>query len=155
MLRARGPQFVSRPAFRVMGLESRDAFANDDFDSVWQQYMAYHDAISPHSTDGAHYGVYYCEGTGEPVVYLAGMAVEDVEQAPDGVVVREVPGGRYATFGCTVATIHDTYEFIFHAWQPAPEHRIDESRPNYECYLPNCTSGESPVQIYIPVEAGP
>lgn len=145
------PEFVERDAFHVMGFQSRAPFEDDDFETIWRDYTAYHDAVSAGSRDGAHYGVCFGEGPGGPMEYLAGMAVEGVAEVPNGLTLREVPGGRFAVFGCTVATIHDTYEHIFHEWQPDPEHRIDASRPNFEQYPPNTTSSKCPVFIYVPI----
>jgi predicted transcriptional regulator YdeE len=147
------PQIVEKGTFAVMGVQSASPFETDDFETIWEEYMAHHEEVEPYSTDGAHYGVTF-PGEEEGVLeYLAGMATEGVEEAPEGLVLREVPGGRYAVFGCTVAAIHDTYEHIFHEWQPPAGSEVDSSRVGFERYEPGTASGESPVSIYVPVTA--
>jgi predicted transcriptional regulator YdeE len=143
------PQFVERDALVVMGVQSREPYQTDDFGPIWQEFETHHREIEAHSTDGAFYGVNFDDGG--VTEYLAGMAVEGVEEAPGGLTVRDVPGGGYAVFECTVSTIHDAYEHICHKWLPASEHQQDPSRPCFERYPPDTTTGESPVLIHIPV----
>jgi predicted transcriptional regulator YdeE len=144
------PQFVERDAFVAMGVQSPEPQETDDFGPIWQEFETRQREIEAHSIDGAFYGVNF-EDDGV-MQYLAGMAVEGVEEAPDGLTVRGVPGGSYAVFECTVSTIHDAYEHIFHEWLPASEQQQDPSRPCFERYPPDTTTGESPVLILIPVQ---
>ena len=90
--------------------------------------------------------------------YLAGMAVTDVQGVPEGLTLREVPGSRYAVFECTVATISDTYDWIFDQWlkeAPYPRPGEGSSRADFERYPPATDSGDSPVLLYIALEDEP
>jgi predicted transcriptional regulator YdeE len=143
------PEVVRMDPFIVMGVQSGTPYESDNFGPIWQQYMAHNDDVEPHSVDGACYGINYEEaGT---MTFLAGIAVKDVTEAPEGVVLSRVPGGRYAVFACSVGTIHDTYDFVFHRWLATPEHEKDPSRPCFERYGPGTTSVESPVDIDVPL----
>lgn len=142
------PQIVEKEGFIVMGVLSAEAHENDDFETPWNDFMSHDEKVKAHSTDGAYYGVNF--GEKGAMEYLAGMAVEGVEDAPQGLALREVPGGRYAVFGCTVATIHEAYENIFGEWLPASRYEHD-ARPDFERYGPDTTSGGDEVLIHIPI----
>ncbi|MGD8239986.1 MAG: GyrI-like domain-containing protein [Armatimonadota bacterium] len=142
------PRIVEKDAFTVIGVESTEAHETDDFETPWNDFMSHHGEVKPHSTDGAYYGVSY--GEGGDMRYLAGMAVAGVAQVPEGLTMREVPGGRYAVFECTVATIHDAYDHIFGEWLPSSGYEHD-ARPDFERYGPDTATGEDPVLIHVPV----
>ena len=83
------PEFTARKEMTVLGLMEHFASENEDHEGIWKRYMAYHDKISSSSVDGAHYGVYFDTEIG--VDYLAGMSVGGVEEAPEGLTLRDVP----------------------------------------------------------------
>ena len=145
------PTFLDREAFTVMGVQERFTPETEDFEGIWKRYMAHHDQVHPLSADGSHYGV--CFGSDEEgaMDYVAGMAVPPGSECPEGLVVREVPAARDAVFGCTVATIRETYEFIHHTWVPGSPYTYDRPKPDFEHYGPGTDSGESEVLIHIPV----
>jgi predicted transcriptional regulator YdeE len=146
------PEFQDRAAFRVMGVLVRVTPENEDFHDIWMnRFMARHDEIRPHSTDGACYGVGFASGQQGAMDYLAGMAVGEVASVPEGLVVRDVPPARDAVFQCTVATIGQTFDAIFRQWLPASPYEPDPEQPGFERYPPNTTSGDSPVFLHIPV----
>ncbi len=145
------PNIVERESFKVMGVVARVIPASADFHDIWMnQFMARHDEVKPHSTDGAYYGVCFCQGE-EAIDYIAGMAVGDVATVPEGLVVREVPAATDAVFECRVATISQTYDFIHKEWLAASEFDYDRSAPDFEHYPPDTVTGESPVFIHVPV----
>lgn len=93
------PRIVYREAFNVLGLQERFTPNSEDHEGIWERFMAHHERIKALSADG-----------GEAIDYLAGMAVADVVEVPDGLTLREIPASRYAVFECTVQTIDDTYD---------------------------------------------
>jgi predicted transcriptional regulator YdeE len=148
------PKFESRETFTVLGLQERFTSETEDFEGVWNRFMSYHNEINALSTDGAYYGVSFVPDdvpADEAMDYVAGMAVEDVEEVPEGLVLREVPAARCAVFECDVNTIHQTYEQIFESWLAESEYEADQPRPNYEHYPPATARPESPVLICIPI----
>ena len=149
------PKMVTRDAFTVMGVQERflDPEKEDSgFEAIWmKRFMAFHDQIKPLSTDKAFYGVGFPTDEGNAIDYLAGMAVADVPGIPEGLLVREVPGGRYAVFECIVKTIGETYDEIFGDWLSGSAYEHDSRRPGFEYYPPDCTTGDSPAWIYIAI----
>ena len=145
------PTFVERDGFFVMGIQERFTPEREDHEGIWKRFMAHHDLLAGLSTDKAYYGVNFGgEGT-DDIDYLAGMAVPAGTSCPDGLVLREVPAARYAVFGCTVATIHETYEHSHGPWIAASPYAYDRPKPDFEQYAPGTDSGESAVLIHIPV----
>jgi predicted transcriptional regulator YdeE len=90
--------------------------------------------------------------------YVAGIAVGQVDDVPEGLTLRAIPASRYAVFECTVQTISDTYDWIFCHWlKAAPYGRPDEHSPkaDFERYPPATDSGDTPVLLHIALEDGP
>ena len=145
------PTFVERDGFFVMGIQERFTPEMEDHEGIWKRFMAHHDLLAGLSTDRAYYGVNFDVTGRDAIDYLAGMAVTADTACPDGLVLREVPAARYAVFGCTVATIHETYEYIHHTWIHASAYTHDNPRPCFEQYGPGTDSGRSPALIHVPV----
>jgi len=143
------PEFAARKEMTVLGLMEHFTSGNEDYRGIWKRYMAYHDQIGSSNVDDAHYGIYYDTEDGED--YLAGMSVEGVEEAPEGLTLRNVPAAHFAVFSCIVKTIGETYGKIFRNWLPASQYEHDAPLPVFERYPPNTKTGDDPVLIYIPV----
>jgi AraC family transcriptional regulator len=147
------PHIVHRQPFTVLGVLARCTPQSADFSDIWlNRFMARHDEISPHSTDGAFYGVDHLPGEDGTFEYIAGMAVVNRETVPEGLVLRAVPAARDAVCECTVATIGEAYERAFGEWLPASPYEHDRSLPGFEHYPPDTTTGDSPVLIHIPIQ---
>ncbi|MFO7697444.1 MAG: GyrI-like domain-containing protein [Anaerolineae bacterium] len=84
--------------------------------------------------------------------FVTGMMVAQGAPAPEGCLVRAVPGGTYARFDCTMATIGSTWGTIYGQWLPASGYTEDESRPAMEYYAPDAMGPEAPVVIYVAVK---
>ncbi|MBN2564670.1 MAG: GyrI-like domain-containing protein [Candidatus Eisenbacteria bacterium] len=147
------PTFVKRDAVVVAGVERtyEDPANATGFDELWQrEFEPRYGEIAPLCEDKGFYGAWFGEPDGA-AVYLAGAAVVDRKAVPDGFAVREIPGGRYAAFACTVATIGPTYGRIFGEWLPQNPGVMEHERPHFEYYPPGTTAPDSPVQILVPV----
>jgi AraC family transcriptional regulator len=149
------PRIIHRETFALLGLVERFSHDEDDFEGIWKRFMRYHNQIQALSTDGAYYGASFAVAPGKEMDYLAGMAVDQVDDVPEGLTVREVPASRYAVFECTVETIGDTYDWIFGQWlEIAPYARPGERSPkaDFEHYPPAADSADRPVLIHIALE---
>ena len=145
------PKIVEREAFCVLGLQERFTPDTEDFEGIWKRFMQHHDRIGPHSTDQACYGVCFDADDEKAMDYVAGMAVPPGTECPAGLVLRDVPAARDAVFECTVATIHETYEYIHHEWLAPSPYEMDHPKPTFERYPPGTDSAGSPVLIHVPV----
>ena len=146
------PRIVRKETFALLGLQEHFTRETEDFEGIWKRFMRYEAQISPHSVDGAFYGANYAPKTGTGIDYLAGMAVGEVQDVPEDLILREVPSSRYAVFECTVRTISDTYDWIFGEWlQTAsyPRPGPDSPKADFERYPPATDSGDTPVLLHI------
>ena len=142
---------VTKPEFTLLGLMERFPYQEDDFEGIWKRFMAYEGQISPMSVDKAFYGAYY-PNDDKSMDYLAGMLVEDVQEAPEGLTLCQVPKARWARFECTVATIGQTYDTIFQERLPtAPYEQTDPNPDAFERYPPQTDTGDTPVLVHIKI----
>ena len=150
------PKIVNREAFWVMGVVGHFSSAAANFGPLWDDFMAYDDAIEPLRAGEGHYGVYLAADHSQPLDYLAGIPVRDEAALPEGgpetQMVRELPAATYAVFECRFRDIGPTYGFIWREWLKTSAYEQDTSKFGFDTYPPNTTSGESPVQIWFPVK---
>lgn len=145
-------EIVNREPSRVLGYETRIEPTNADYRAIWEQgFMPHAERIAAQADSGLYFGVYF--GTGEPetVEFVAGMSARADATAPEGLVLREIGGGRYAVFTCRMAEIAATWREIYSAWLPGSGHTEDPLRPCIEEYPPGMTGPDSLLKIYVPV----
>jgi predicted transcriptional regulator YdeE len=150
-----------RGAFRVLGIEEDAAKIEGEdpgFRDLWiSRFMPRHDRISPHSTDGAHYGVFW--GTSGTDMrggrYLAGMAVGPDVPIPEGWIAREIPAAEYAVFDTFLREMGETADKALSGWLPDSGYEQDRSKPRIDFHPPGTLGQDSPVSVWIPVRRTP
>ena len=145
------PRIADRDAFSVMGIPAHGDPRTMDYGKMWEQFMSYHDQVKQLSVDKAYYNVYFGTEEKDTVDIVAGMAVKDVANVPDGLVVREVPAMRCAVFECTMRTIGQTYEYIYKEWFPKSQYEHD-AKPDFEYFPPDTETNNSQVLIHVPIK---
>jgi predicted transcriptional regulator YdeE len=143
---------LERPAGLVMGITARVKPENADYQDLWQnRFGAKEHEVAGAAIDRGYYGVYY--GTGEPgwVDFVAGMAVGAGASAGEGLVIRELPAGRYASFPCTLGSVGKTWGEIYGTWLPASAFVEDKARPCIERFSPESRGAETEVTIFVPI----
>ena len=147
------PTFVDRPAFAVMGvLNSGDPTALDYADIWGNQFASRAMEIGPVATERNTYGLYFETEQEGVVEMVAGMAVPIGTEAPEGLVVRNVPAATYAVVGCTLAEISETWQAIETEWIPASGYEVDLCAASFYLSPPEATGApDSPLTIYVPV----
>ncbi|MFC1712675.1 GyrI-like domain-containing protein [Candidatus Poribacteria bacterium] len=147
------PRIVDRDAFTVVGILAHGDPSDMDYEELWDQFTPYHDRIKQLSTDKAYYNVYFGPEEEGMVDIVVGMVVEDTENIPEGLVVREVPDMHCAIFECTLETIGQTYSYIYEEWLPKSQYEHG-GKPDFEYFPPDSGPGNSMVLIHIPIEEG-
>ena len=147
------PVIETHGGFTVMGICEAINPMDADYKAIWSSgFMPHVGTIAPHSTDGCYYGVYFMiPGEKQLVDMVAGMAVAGVDEAPEGLAIRDVPAAECVVFSCTVATIGQTWQHAYGVWLPASEYEEDDSHSCFECYPPDTTGDDSPLTIHIPI----
>ena len=145
------PSFTTREAFWVLGIQERANPMQIDYTAFWGRFQERFAEIEPLATGPDGYGVYFPTGEEEVVDVFGGIAVPAGTEAPEGLVLREVPAAEYAVFECTMQTIGPTWGAIFGEWAPASEYDVDHTLPAFEQFPPGCHEGTEPVRIFVPV----
>lgn len=146
------PQIVQRESFTVMGIVGHFNSAGENLGPLWGEYMKYHVQIAQLGIDNGHYGVYLGADHSQAIDYLAGMAVDTVENGPEGVTIRELPAAQYAVFSCELKNLGPTYGFIWNEWLLSSKYQQDTTKIGFDYFLPGSTDDPSLVEIWFPVK---
>jgi AraC family transcriptional regulator len=94
----------------------------------------------------------YDESSGE-FDYLAAMEVESVATIPEGMMSLEVPEQTYAILTCTLPTIRQAFDHIYHTWLPQSGYQRAPG-PEFEYYDErfDIRNPDSEMDLYIPVQ---
>ncbi len=146
------PAISSKESFHVMGVAARGNPMTMDYEDIWtNQFMRHQDHVASVSTRPECYGVYFETDEENIVDMVAGMAVPAGTEAPEGLVVREVPAATCAVFDCTLSTIAQTWGQIMGQWLPGSGYAFDTPKPAVEIYPPGPCDMNAGVQICVPV----
>jgi AraC family transcriptional regulator len=118
------PKIVKKPAFRVVGMQHRGTIANDELPALWQALGRRWDDIQGVADDEYAYGLTVdMNMETREFEYVAGLAVEETADVPEGMVSVDVPGQTYASFTCTLPTLQAAYEQFYGEWLPSSGYR--------------------------------
>jgi AraC family transcriptional regulator len=148
------PQFITKPAFTVVGLRIQTKPMTPEIPHLWDQFGPRIDEIQDSAEPGVSYGLMdnFDQEKGE-MVYMAGCPVTHVDKLPTGMSRWDVPANTYAVFECTLPTIGETFGYIYGTWLPTAGYQ-QAAGPYFERYGETFdpTDPTSKLEIYIPVE---
>lgn len=150
----REPEIINRNSFKVMGILNRitpENESSDTYEMIWKNFEVFHETIKPMSIDLHYYGITFNTEEVNVFDYLAGMAVKEVLEVPEDLLIRQIPSARYAVFETAVYAIGETYRHIFAEWFSRSLYQPGGPAPVFEQYPPQGQE-EFPVLIYIPIE---
>ena len=150
------PKFVTLPAFNVVGMRYFGKNEHQEISDLWGKANQRMGEIRHVASQNA-YGVCIMlpdAPTGE-FEYIAGLEVSQVEDVPDGMVVREVPASQYAVFTHlgSLEQLPATYEYIYGTWVPQSGHQLIEGL-DFELYNEDfkAFTPDSKFYIYVPIK---
>jgi predicted transcriptional regulator YdeE len=147
------PRIVERDAFTVVGLEYVGKNEHMEIPVLWTRFIQRAGEITNPSETGTAYGVCVEMSDQGEFTYLAGLAVVDDSQIPEGMTSRNIPVARYAVFTHrgSLATLQDTYASIYTKW--LPEAGLQPLGYNFELYDDRFKdfTPESEFDIYVPI----
>jgi predicted transcriptional regulator YdeE len=149
------PTTVFRDAFTIIGVSARGNPREIDYKALWaRRFMPREAELNLISIEAGHYGASFTTDERGVIEHIAAMVVNPNAQVPEGMTKREIPGGSYAVFDCTMAIITQTYGYIYGQWAKNATPPVDETRPDFEFY-PSGSSDDpdSPLEIWVPVMA--
>lgn len=147
------PQFVTKPAFTVVGLRIRAKAMSAEIPALWGQFGPRMGEVPQLAEPGASYGLMdnFDQELSE-LDYMAGESVIQTGDLPAGMTRWEVPANTYAVFETTIPTIGETYGHIYNTWLPSSGYQ-HAAGPYFERYGETFEPDDptSTLAIYIPV----
>ena len=148
------PKIVDRPAFTVVGVKYHGKNENNEIPQMWQAFGPWAAKIQHIVNPSICYGISanMDQSTGE-FDYIAGVEVDSVADIPEGMVTWDLPGGTYAVVTCTLPTIGETFQYIYHTWLPQSGYQCTGT-PDYELYDEKFDPQDpsSTFDLYIPIK---
>ncbi|THB73443.1 MAG: AraC family transcriptional regulator [Desulfobacteraceae bacterium] len=157
------PEIKTKDTFKVIGLRYFGNNENNEIPQLWQEFMLRWDEVPNLANPRHSYGVCTVpENSGETqeagmaFEYVAGREVQTFEKIPDGMVAREVPGGKFAVFTHygPLNNLKQTIEYIYGEWTRKGEYTI-RGNVDFEFYNEKFDPAGSPASelfLYIPIE---
>lgn len=142
---------VQRPAFTVVGMQTRTAPMSPDIPALWPKFVARIDEIAHPAEPFVSYGVMeYHDGR---LDYLATVSVAAAAaEPPPGMVRLAIPAGTYAVFRYPLSQIAAGFGEIHEKLLPSSPYR-QAPGPFYERYDETFdpANPQSTVEIRIPI----
>ena len=148
------PEIVRKDAFSIVGMHYRGNNAEGEIPQMWGELGPRMSEIKNIAEHSVAYGVSdnMDQATGE-FNYIAGFAVSDVEEVPEGMVHWQIPGGRYAVFRTTLPKLGDTFKYAYHEWLPKSDYK-HRPGPDLELYDAafDAADPNSEFEVYVPIQ---
>jgi AraC family transcriptional regulator len=148
------PQFVTKPAFTVVGLLIHTKPMAREIPELWGQFGPRMSEVQQVAEPAVSYGLMDqpAQAPGQ-LDYMAGAAVVEAVDLPAGMTSWQVPANTYAVFETTLVGIGDTFGYIYNVWLPGSGYQ-QAAAPYFERYPATFTPDDpaSTFSIYIPVE---
>lgn len=151
------PKFVELPAFTVVGMRYYGKNQNQEIAQLWGEFNQRSAQIQHTVPDGAAFGICLEDAgakNGE-FEYVASFAVEQAQDVPEGMVVRQVPAHKYAVFTHVggLDKLGDTYQYIYQVYLPASGLEVVRGL-DFELYNEDFKdfAPDSRFYIYVPVK---
>ncbi|MFX1324660.1 MAG: aldo/keto reductase, partial [Promethearchaeota archaeon] len=154
----RGPAFVDKEEFQIIGIEDLGKRENRNTSAIWAKFQQEITAVS--SRDSSH-------GLGIRIVneellkkgeerYIVSNEVSSTEIIPEGMINEKIPAQKYAVFTHLgrLNNIGETYQYIYGEWLPNnTKYERVPFAAEFEWYDQrfNVNSDDSELDLYIPV----
>ena len=146
-------EIKSRPAFTVMGMQSRGKVAKEFIPDLWQRFIKQYDEIKDKIKSGTTYGLSYNKDkTTKEFSYLAGYEIDPGVEIPEGFITHTIPELTYAVIKCTMPTLFEAWNFTSEWIAKNGYKDISYHYGEYEVYPEDFENEETdPMYIYVPV----
>lgn len=154
-LQVRGPTFIEKPSFEVVGMTITGEMGKMNILGLWEEFNK-QDWKIKHPKTGSSWGISFPIQDSPEQEYLACSEVSKVEDIPDNMIVRKIPGQKWAKFTHIgpIAKFEDTMNYIYGEWlKENGKYTIITSLPILEYYDGRFspTSQNSEFDVYIPI----
>lgn len=149
------PKITTIGEFRVLGVQTIIDPRTADYQALWgKDFTPYHETIKALAAGPEYYGVYFPTSEPNKVAFVAGMAVAALHQTPAGLTVRTIEKMLCAIFECQMATIGQTWGYIYGGWlATSREYAEAPGKPCFEYFPVNESCEPTNVLIHVPIIA--
>lgn len=145
------PEIVTKPAFTVIGLLLHTKPMATEIPQLWDKFVPRMDEIAHVAEPHVSYGLMQHDGSMTQLDYMAGSSVTQADEVPAGMVRWDVPANTYAVFETNIATIGETFGYIYNTWLPTAAYQ-PVAAPYFERYGEKFSPDNPVLAIYIPVQ---
>ena len=132
----------------------RGTNSQNEIPQLWGRFSPRMDEIKHRTREPIAYGVEdnFDEKTKE-FDYLAAVKVDNTLDIPPGMVSWDVPEQTYAVYTCTLPTIREAYDDMYHKWLPESGYQRGPG-PEFEYYDERFDphAADSELDLYIPIK---
>ncbi len=152
------PVIVEKPEFKIVGLKCTTTMSTNSIHLLWENFNKRCSEVK----NGYNLWVGVCPwaecenfDNDTPFEYIAGRAVENFDDVPEGMMTWTVPAAKYAVFthkGC-LESLSETYKYIYCVWAEETDMVLDKA-DQLEIYDERFKFGQedSEFDILIPVK---
>jgi len=147
-------KIVTQAEFAVVGLPYYGKNEHEEIPELWTDLGPRMDEIADKT--GPAYGLCMPVEADGRFHYLAGFAVSEASDLPEGMEAWTVPEQTYAVFPCELSTIQEAYRYAFETWLPQSDYRHDQKGIDFELYTEEFdpATGDEGMYVYVPVVTG-
>ena len=146
------PQFVTKPAFTVVGLLIHPSPRSPEIPQLWDQFVPRIGEIVHGIEPHVSYGLMDNFDPQTSIFdYMAGNPVARVDALPAGMSRWDVPANTYAVFQSSIPKIGETMDHIYRTWLPTSGYE-QAAGPYFEHYGEDFSSDNPVLTIYIPIK---
>ena len=153
------PRIAHMDGIRIVGMKYYGENKNNEIPRLWEQFIPRINEIGNHRGLDVYYGICYpIEDSAEKgeFEYIASIGVNDLDEIPEGMVGRTIPGQNYAIFTHkgSLKRLAETYKYIYGTWHPKSGYELLKA-PDFEYYdkrFDPDNEEESEIDIYIPIK---
>ena len=148
------PKIVSKPAFKVLGVESRIHIKETDYQAIWaNKFKTRQNDIAPIANGNGDYGVFHKFYEDGLVGYLVGSEVSDAPNVPEGLELLNIPEATYVVFECNSQTIGEMWPYTHEVWLPQSREYAMGNSPVFEFYPSGYAQVAKTILIHISVRS--
>lgn len=144
------PQFITKPAFTVVGLRLHTKPQSPEIPALWDQFVLRMNEIQHGTEPHVSYGMMTHNQAMTELTYMAGNPVTQVVELPAGMSQWDIPANTYAVFEATLANIGQVFDYIHNTWLPTSGYQ-QVAAPYFERYGETFSPDNPVLAIYIPV----
>lgn len=150
------PKFTERKGFKVAGLKYVGKNPQPDIGLLWDKFVPRIDEAQNRINKDETYGVCYDMDADGNIYYIAGVAVSDFDNLPEGFDTVEIPDNKYAVFTHKglIRDFPQTVAYVYGKWVKDPANKKKFEAPDFEVYDERFKDGDaddSECDLYVAV----